>query len=190
MADEKSKIVTDATGPDAGPAPVQPEAGGGTPAPKQEQPAPETVSPDKATAPEQATPTQPEKGADAPKEQKAASVSVFNFSEIMAEKKAAEKAAAKQEAKAPDKGTPLRRPRRMGRSKKSPKSRNRHRSAGADRPRPTRTRPPLPHRRKLPARRIRQYRNPHSREKQKKPLPPAKQRKPPRLPSQPRVRRR
>lgn len=77
MADEKSKIVTDATGPDAGPAPVQPEAGGGTPAPKQEQPAPETVSPDKATAPEQVTPTQPEKGADDPKEQKAASVSVF-----------------------------------------------------------------------------------------------------------------
>ena len=106
MADEKSKIVTDATGPDAGPAPVQPEAGGGTPAPKQEQPAPEAVSLDKATAPEQATPAQPEKGADAPKEQKAASVSVFNFSEIMAEKKAAEKAAAKQEAKAPDKGTP------------------------------------------------------------------------------------
>ena len=51
MADEKSKIVTDATGPDAGPAPVQPEAGGGTPAPKQEQTAPEAVSPDKATAP-------------------------------------------------------------------------------------------------------------------------------------------
>ena len=105
MADEKSKIVTDATGPDAGPAPAQPEAGGGTPAPKQEQPAPEVVSPDKAPAPEQVTPTQPEKGADAPKEQKAASVSVFNFSEIMAEKKAAEKAAARQEAKAPDKGT-------------------------------------------------------------------------------------
>lgn len=106
MADEKTKVVTDATGPDAGPAPVQPEAGGGAPAPKQEQPAPEAVSLDKATAPEQATPAQPEKGADAPKEQKAASVSVFNFSEIMAEKKAAEKAAAKQEAKAPDKGTP------------------------------------------------------------------------------------
>ena len=103
MADEKSKIVTDATGPDAGPAPVQTEAGGGTPAPKQEQPAPETVSPDKATAPEQATPTQPEKGADAPKEQKAASVSVFNFSEIMAEKKATERAAAQQEVKAPEK---------------------------------------------------------------------------------------
>lgn len=106
MADEKSKIVTDATGPDAGPAPAQPEVDGGTPAPKQEQTAPEAVSPDKATAPEQVTPTQPEKGADAPKEQKAASVSVFNFSEIMAEKKAAEKAAARQEAKAPDKGTP------------------------------------------------------------------------------------
>ena len=105
MADEKSKIVTDATGPDAGPAPVQPEAGGGTPAPKQEQPAPEVVSPDKAPAPEQAAPAQTEKDADAPKEQKAASVSVFNFSEIMAEKKAAEKAAARQEAKAPDKGT-------------------------------------------------------------------------------------
>ena len=106
MADEKSKIVTDATGPDAGPAPVQPEAGGGTPAPKQEQPAPEVVSPDKAPAPEQAAPAQTEKDADAPKEQKAASVSVFNFSEIMAEKKAAEKAATQQEAKTPDKVAP------------------------------------------------------------------------------------
>ena len=106
MADEKTKVVTDATGPDAGPAPVQPEAGGGAPAPKQEQPAPEAISPDKAPAPEQAAPAQTEKGADAPKEQKAASVSVFNFSEIMAEKKAAEKAAAKQEAKTPDKVAP------------------------------------------------------------------------------------
>lgn len=106
MADEKSKIVTDATGPDAGPAPVQPEAGGGTPAPKQEQPAPEVVSPDKAPAPEQAAPAQTEKDSDAPKEQKAASVSVFNFSEIMAEKKAAEKAATQQEAKTPDKVAP------------------------------------------------------------------------------------
>ena len=106
MADEKSKIVTDATGPDAGPAPVQPEAGGGTPAPKQEQPAPEVVSPDKAPAPEQAAPAQTEKAADAPKEQKAASVSVFNFSEIMAEKKAAAKAATQQEAKTPDKVAP------------------------------------------------------------------------------------
>ena len=106
MADEKSKIVTDTTGPDAGPAPVQPEAGGGTPAPKQEQPAPEVVSPDKTPAPEQAAPAQTEKDADAPKEQKAASVSVFNFSEIMAEKKAAEKAATQQEAKTPDKVAP------------------------------------------------------------------------------------
>ena len=106
MADEKSKIVTDATGPDAGPAPVQPETGGGTPAPKQEQTAPEAVSPDKAPAPEQAAPAQTEKDADAPKEQKAASVSVFNFSEIMAEKKAAEKAATQQEAKTPDKVAP------------------------------------------------------------------------------------
>lgn len=46
MADEKSKIVTDATGPDAGPVPVQPEVGGDTSVPKQEQPAPEAVSPD------------------------------------------------------------------------------------------------------------------------------------------------
>ena len=96
MADEKSKIVTDATGPDAGPVPVQPEVGGDTSVPKQEQPAPEAVSPDKATAPEQSATAQLEKGADAPKEQKAASVSVFNFSEIMAEKKAAEKAATQQ----------------------------------------------------------------------------------------------
>ena len=49
-------------------------------------------------------------------------MSVFNFSEIMAEKKATERAAAQQEAKAPDKGGfSLRRPRRLGRSKKSPK---------------------------------------------------------------------
>ena len=103
MADEKGKIVTDATGPDAGPAPAQPEAGGGAPSPKQEQPTPEAPAPDKAEAPEQAAPTQQDMAADAPKEQKAASVSVFNFSEIMAKKKAAERAAAQQEAKAPEK---------------------------------------------------------------------------------------
>ena len=103
MADEKGKIVTDATGPDAGPAPAQPEAGGGAPSPKQEQPTPEPPAPDKAEAPEQAAPAQQDKAADAPKEQKAASVSVFNFSEIMAEKKATERAAAQQEAKAPEK---------------------------------------------------------------------------------------
>ena len=121
MADEKSKIVTDATGPDAGPAPVQPEAGGGTPAPKQEKPAPEVVSPDKAPAPEQAAPAQTEKDVDAPKEQKAASVSVFNFSEIMAEKKAAEKAAAQQEAKTPDKVAPTSPSKEAGQKREQPK---------------------------------------------------------------------
>lgn len=124
MADEKSKIVTDATGPDAGPVPVQPEVGGDTSVPKQEQPAPEAVSPDKATAPEQSATAQPEKGDDAPKEQKAASVSVFNFSEIMAEKKAAEKAAAKQGAKTPDKGaTPLSGPLTLAPSRSRPEMR-------------------------------------------------------------------
>lgn len=121
MADEKTKVVTDATGPDADPAPVQPEAGGGAPAPKQEQPAPEVVSPDKAPAPEQAAPAQTEKGADAPKEQKAASVSVFNFSEIMAEKKAAEKAAAQQEAKTPDKAAPTSPSKEAGQKREQPK---------------------------------------------------------------------
>ena len=100
MADEKAKIVTDATGPGSGPAPAQPESAAQVP--KQEQPAPEVSAPDKAEAPAQEAPAQ-DKAADAPKEQKAASVSVFNFSEIMAEKKATERAAAQQEAKAPEK---------------------------------------------------------------------------------------
>ena len=101
MADEKAKIVTDATGPGSGPAPAQPEAAAQVP--KQEQPAPEVPAPDKAEAPAQEAPVSQDKAADAPKEQKAASVSVFNFSEIMAEKKATERAAAQQEAKAPEK---------------------------------------------------------------------------------------
>ena len=101
MADEKAKIVTDATGPGSGPAPAQPEVAAQVP--KQEQPAPEVPAPDKAEAPAQEAPATQDKAADAPKEQKAASVSVFNFSEIMAEKKATERAAAQQEAKAPDK---------------------------------------------------------------------------------------
>ena len=100
MADEKAKIVTDATEPGSGPAPAQPEAA--AQAPKQEQPAPEVSAPDKAEAPAQEAPASQDKAADAPKE-KAASVSVFNFSEIMAEKKATERAAAQQEAKAPEK---------------------------------------------------------------------------------------
>ena len=99
MADEKAKIVTDATGPGSGPAPAQPEVAAQVP--KQEQPAPEVPAPDKAEAPAQEAPATQDKAADAPKEQKAASVSVFNFSEIMAEKKATERAAAQQEAKAP-----------------------------------------------------------------------------------------
>jgi len=94
MADEKAKIVTDATGPGSGPAPAQPV--------KQEQPAPEALSPEKVEVPAQEEKVPQDKAADAPKE-KAASVSVFNFSEIMAEKKATERAAAQQEAKAPEK---------------------------------------------------------------------------------------
>ena len=94
MADEKAKIVTDATGPGSGPVSAQPV--------KQEQPAPEAPTPEKAEAPAQEAPATQDKAADAPKE-KAASVSVFNFSEIMAEKKATERAAAQQEVKAPEK---------------------------------------------------------------------------------------
>ena len=100
MADEKATIVTDATGPGSGPAPAQPEVDAQVP--KQEQSAPEAPSPEKAEVPEQEAPA-PDKAADAHKEQKAASVSVFNFSEIMAEKKATERAAAQQEVKAPEK---------------------------------------------------------------------------------------
>ena len=61
MADEKAKIVTDATGPSSGPAPAQPEVDAQVS--KQEQSAPEAPTPDKAEAPAQeapahATPTQ------------------------------------------------------------------------------------------------------------------------------------
>ena len=94
MADKKAKIVTDATGPGSGPASAQPV--------KQEQPAPEAPTPEKAEAPAQEEKAPQDKAADAPKEN-AASVSVFNFSEIMAEKKATERAAAQQEVKAPEK---------------------------------------------------------------------------------------
>ena len=51
MADEKAKIVTDATGPSSGPAPAQPEVDAQVS--KQEQPAPEAPTPDKAEAPAQ-----------------------------------------------------------------------------------------------------------------------------------------
>lgn len=100
MADEKAKIVTDATGPSSGPAPAQPEVDAQVS--KQEQSAPEALSPEKVEVPAQEEKVPQDKAADAPKE-KAASVSVFNFSEIMAEKKATERAAAQQEVKAPEK---------------------------------------------------------------------------------------
>ena len=51
MADEKAKIVTDATGPSSGPALAQPEAAAQVS--KQEQSAPEAPTPDKAEAPAQ-----------------------------------------------------------------------------------------------------------------------------------------
>ena len=66
MADEKAKIVTDATGPSSGPAPAQPEVDAQVS--KQEQSAPEAPTPDKAEAPAQEAPAQ-DKAADAPKEQ-------------------------------------------------------------------------------------------------------------------------
>ena len=166
MADEKSKIVTDATVPDAGSVPAQPEAGGGTPAPKQEQTAPETETPE-AKVPEQAAPAQPNKGSDAPKEQKAASVSVFNISEQKRPRSPRTK-------RLPFPG------RRLGRSRRNRPS---PQSAGAARPRPTRTRPPLPHRRKLPAKRIRQHRSPLRPRKRKRPLPLARLKKHPGRPS-------
>ena len=51
MADEKAKIVTDATGPSSGPAPAQPEVDAQVS--KQEQSAHEAPTPDKAEAPAQ-----------------------------------------------------------------------------------------------------------------------------------------
>lgn len=73
MADEKSKNLTDATGPDTGPALVQ-------------------------SAPEAKT---AEKTAETPNEQKAASVSVYDFSQMKAGK-----SESKQETKAPGKSAP------------------------------------------------------------------------------------
>ena len=106
MADEKSKNLTGADGPDKDPA--QPEAGG-SPAPGKEQKAPEAVAPEKTVKePEKAAPAKEEKKPEIPKEQKAAApegkeapnVSFYNFSEIMAGKKAAEKAPPGQDGKA------------------------------------------------------------------------------------------
>ena len=52
MADEKTEIVTDTTGPGAGPATAQPEVAAQVP--KQEQPAPAVPAPEKAGAPRSA----------------------------------------------------------------------------------------------------------------------------------------
>ncbi|WP_070043250.1 ParB/RepB/Spo0J family partition protein [Robinsoniella peoriensis] len=86
MADEKAKSQTEATGPGDTTAPVQPEQKG-APAPEQQQPV-------KTDAPvSQEAPASQEKQADTPAEKKAASVSVYNFNEIMSEKKGKAKAA-------------------------------------------------------------------------------------------------
>ena len=53
MADEKAKIVTDATGPGSGPAPAQPEVDAQVS--KQEQSAPEAPTPDIAALASAAT---------------------------------------------------------------------------------------------------------------------------------------
>lgn len=174
MADEKAKIVTDATGPGSGPAPALPEAAAQVP--KQEQSAPEVPSPEKAEAPAQEAPAPQDKAPDAPKEQKAASVSVFNFSEIMAEKKVTERAAAQQEVKASEKtASPV--PSKEAGPKqeeqsKSPKRRGRP-------PKADKEKRLLPGRKRLPVRRIKRHRSQ---------LPARNRRKPPRLPSPPRLR--
>lgn len=124
MADEKSKNLTGADGP--GKDPAQPGAGG-SPAPGQEQKVPEAAAPGKAAKePEKAPPEKPEKEpektapaqegkkpeipgeqkAEVPEGKEAPNVSVYNFSEIMAGKKAAEKAAPGQEGKTPGKEAP------------------------------------------------------------------------------------
>lgn len=124
MADEKSKNLTGADG--LGKDPAQPEAGG-SPAPGKEQKAPEAAVPEKtvkepekaapqkaAKEPEKAAPAKEEKKPEIPKEQKAEApegkeapnVSFYNFSEIMAGKKAAEKAPPAQDGKAPGKTAP------------------------------------------------------------------------------------
>lgn len=121
MDDEKSKNLTDVIGSDTSPTP--PEVGGGIPTAKQEQPDPEVKTPEQASAPKQTEPIQPGK---APQEQKAASVSVFNFSEIMAEKKAteqvAEKATPKKETKSLGKSAPFAPKKESGEKKEPAKS--------------------------------------------------------------------
>ena len=102
MADEKSKNLTGADGPDKDPA--QPEAGG-SPAPGKEQKAPEAAAPEKAVKePEKAT---SEKAAKEP--EKATPEKAAKESEKAAPQKAAkepEKSAPEKEAKEPEKAAP------------------------------------------------------------------------------------
>lgn len=102
MADEKSKNLTGADGPDKDPA--QPEAGG-SPAPGKEQKAPEAAAPEKTVKePEKATPQKAEKEPEKVAPQKAA-----KESEKAAPQKAAkepEKSAPEKEAKEPEKAAP------------------------------------------------------------------------------------
>ena len=90
MADEKSKNLTGADGPDKDPA--QPEAGG-SPAPGKEQKAPEAAAPEKTVKePEKATPEKAAKESEKAAPQKAA--------------KEPEKSAPEKEAKEPEKAAP------------------------------------------------------------------------------------
>ncbi len=102
MADEKSKNLTGADGPDKDPA--QPEAGG-SPAPGKEQKAPEAAAPEKTVKePEKATPEKAEKEPEKVAPQKAA-----KEPEKTAPQKAAKepgKPAPEKEAKEPEKATP------------------------------------------------------------------------------------
>lgn len=102
MADEKSKNLTGADGPDKDPA--QPEAGG-SPTPGKEQKAPEAAAPEKAVKePEKATPEKAEKEPEKVAPQKAA-----KEPEKTAPQKAAkepEKPAPEKEAKEPEKAAP------------------------------------------------------------------------------------
>ena len=102
MADEKSKNLTGADGPDKDPA--QPEAGG-SPAPGKAQKAPEAAAPEKTVKePEKATPEKAEKEPEKVAPQKAA-----KEPEKTAPQKAAkepEKPAPEKEAKEPEKAAP------------------------------------------------------------------------------------
>ena len=156
MADEKAKIVNDATGPGSGPAPANPKWTHRFPS--RSSPLPRLQPRIRPKLPRRTAPAQ-DKAADAPKEQKAASVSVFNFSEIMAEKKATERAAAQQgRQKAPEKAASPVPSKEAGpkqeEQSQSPKRRGRPPKADKEKNCFSRTET------RLPARRARRHRNP------------------------------